>query len=72
MNICESGNVLERILVQYVPTDAIYHDEEAFDEPEAFKPGRYLLTPHGTKPGYDDSAFRSTLMFGGGRVSDSL
>ncbi|KAI5896382.1 cytochrome P450 [Schizophyllum commune H4-8] len=46
---------------------AIYHDEEAFDEPEAFKPERYLLTPHGTKPGYDDSAFRATLMFGGGR-----
>ncbi|KAI5827795.1 cytochrome P450 [Schizophyllum commune Tattone D] len=46
---------------------AIYHDEEAFDEPEAFKPERYLQTPHGTKPGADDSAFRSTLMFGGGR-----
>ncbi|KAL1677857.1 cytochrome P450 [Schizophyllum commune] len=46
---------------------AIYHDEEAFDEPEAFKPERYLLTLHGTKAGYDDSAFRSTLMFGGGR-----
>ena len=64
--------MLETILIQYVPADAIYHDEEAFDEPEAFKPERYLLTPHGTKPGYDDSAFRSTLMFVGGRVSDSL
>ncbi|KAL1704617.1 cytochrome P450 [Schizophyllum commune] len=46
---------------------AIYHDAGLFDEPEAFKPERHLQTPHGTKPGVDDSAFRSTLMFGGGR-----
>ena len=57
---------------QYVHADAIYHDAGLFDEPEAFKPERHLQTPHGTKPGVDDSAFRSTLMFGGGRVSDSL
>ena len=48
--------------------DAAYRDEDAFDEPDVFDPERYLLTPHGTKPGYDDSAFRSTLMFGSGRV----
>ncbi|KAL1673429.1 cytochrome P450 [Schizophyllum commune] len=48
-------------------TYAAYRDEDAFDKPDVFDPERYLLTPHGTKPGYDDSAFRSTLMFGSGR-----
>ena len=49
--------------------DAAYRDEDAFDQPNVFRPERYLLAPHGTKPGYDDGAFRSTLMFGSGRVS---
>ncbi|KAL1719677.1 cytochrome P450 [Schizophyllum commune] len=49
-------------------TYAAYRDEDAFDEPNVFRPERYLLTPHGTKPGYDDGAFRSTLMFGSGRI----
>ncbi|KAL1736902.1 cytochrome P450 [Schizophyllum commune] len=53
---------------KWVYADATYRDEDAFDKPDVFDPERYLLTPHGTKPGYDDSAFRSTLMFGSGRM----
>lgn len=41
---------------------------DAFEKPEGFDPGRYLLTEHGTKPGVDDRCYRSTLPFGSGRV----
>ncbi len=41
---------------------------DAFENPEVFDPGRYLITEHGTKPGVDDRCYRSTLAFGSGRV----
>ena len=41
---------------------------EYFEDPHLFSPERYLLTPHGTKPGVEDSAFRDDLAFGFGRV----
>ncbi|KAL1745665.1 cytochrome P450 [Schizophyllum fasciatum] len=45
----------------------MYHDPELFEDPETFRPERYLLSEHGTKPRVDDSDFRTTLIFGTGR-----
>ncbi|KAK7040225.1 hypothetical protein VNI00_010031 [Paramarasmius palmivorus] len=45
----------------------INHDPEYFDDPESFRPERYLLTEHGTKPGVDDRPFRADIGFGFGR-----
>ncbi|KAL1710405.1 cytochrome P450 [Schizophyllum commune] len=45
----------------------LFHDPDLFDEPYTLNPDRFMLTEHGTKPGVDDSAFRSTLIFGFGR-----
>ncbi|KAK7040215.1 hypothetical protein VNI00_010021 [Paramarasmius palmivorus] len=45
----------------------INHDPEYFDDPESFRPERYLLTEHGTKPGVDDRSFRADIGFGFGR-----
>ncbi|KAF9023921.1 cytochrome P450, partial [Hymenopellis radicata] len=45
----------------------IYHDPDAFDEPEAFIPERYLKSRHGTKEGFDDTDFRNNFGFGSGR-----
>ncbi|KAK7051623.1 hypothetical protein VNI00_004602 [Paramarasmius palmivorus] len=45
----------------------VFHNPEYFEDPHLFSPERYLLTPHGTKPGVDDSAFRDDLAFGFGR-----
>ncbi|KAL1753471.1 cytochrome P450 [Schizophyllum commune] len=46
---------------------AVYHDPELFEDPDVFNPDRYLTTPHGTRPGVDDSDMRSTFIFGYGR-----
>ncbi|KAK7040226.1 hypothetical protein VNI00_010032 [Paramarasmius palmivorus] len=46
---------------------AINHDPEFFEDPESFRPERYLTTEHGTKPGVDDRAFRADIGFGFGR-----
>ena len=51
--------------------DAVYHDPELFEDPDVFNPDRYLTTPHGTRPGVDDSDMRSTFIFGYGRVRRS-
>ena len=39
-----------------------------FDEPEAFKPERYLQSQFGTRTGADTSDFRDNFLFGAGRV----
>lgn len=45
------------------------HDPEVYDEPDAFKPERFLTSEFGTKPGADLAGRRNDLHFGGGRVS---
>ncbi|KAL0953162.1 hypothetical protein HGRIS_004424 [Hohenbuehelia grisea] len=45
----------------------IYRDPELFDEPEIFKPERYLDSPFGVKPGVDTSSFKANFVFGAGR-----
>ena len=39
-----------------------------FDDPESFRPERYLESQYGTKPGVDTSDFRNNILFGAGRV----
>lgn len=43
---------------------------ELFDDPESFKPERYILSEFGTKPGADTEGLRDNLPFGAGRVSN--
>ncbi|KAG1894635.1 cytochrome P450, partial [Suillus fuscotomentosus] len=40
---------------------------EVFDEPEVFRPERFLLSEHGTKPGVDSKDWRASIPFGSGR-----
>jgi cytochrome P450 len=49
-------------------TGGIYHHPDYFDEPEAFKPERYLNNSYGTKTGVNTAGFRDNLHFGAGRV----
>ena len=40
-----------------------------FEEPETFRPERFLENKFGTKPGADIKDFRDNFGFGAGRVS---
>ncbi|ESK84606.1 cytochrome p450 [Moniliophthora roreri MCA 2997] len=61
------GYVIPENTTVFANVYGINTDPEFFEDPESFRPERYLLTEHGTKPGVDDSAFRSDIGFGFGR-----
>lgn len=45
--------------------------KELYDDPETFKPERYLKSEFGTRPGADTSDFRGDWIFGSGRVCET-
>lgn len=45
---------------------------DKFDDPETFKPERYLATKYGTKTDEDGADFRDNMHFGSGRVRLSI
>ena len=49
-------------------TGGIYHHPDYYDEPETFKPERYLNNQYGIKKGVNTTGFRDNLSFGAGRV----
>ncbi|KDQ30520.1 hypothetical protein PLEOSDRAFT_1101510 [Pleurotus ostreatus PC15] len=66
-----NGFVIPKGSIIFMNTWGVYHDPEPelFDDPESFKPERYLLSEFGTKPGADTEGLRDSLPFGAGRVS---
>ncbi|KAI3598449.1 cytochrome p450 [Moniliophthora roreri] len=61
------GYIIPENTTVFANVYGINTDPDSFEDPETFRPERYLLTEHGTKPGVDDSAFRSDIGFGFGR-----
>ncbi|TCD64317.1 hypothetical protein EIP91_004264 [Steccherinum ochraceum] len=45
----------------------IYHDEDAYTQPNVFMPERFLKTEFGTTPGADNTSRRNDMHFGAGR-----
>lgn len=51
----------------------ILHDPEVYEDPEMFKPDRYMESDVGTKKEHEnDIGQRNDLTFGGGRVRSPL
>ncbi|KAF9007716.1 cytochrome P450 [Hymenopellis radicata] len=61
------GYVIPKGATIFLNAWGIYHDPDAFDEPEAFNPDRSIKSLYGTKDGYDDTDFRNNFGFGSGR-----
>ncbi|KAL0568262.1 hypothetical protein V5O48_013722 [Marasmius crinis-equi] len=66
------GFVVPKGTTIFTNLHGIFHDPEIFENPEVFSPERYLKTKFGTKSGVDDSAWRSTLPFGSGRMINAM
>ncbi|KAJ7176867.1 cytochrome P450 [Mycena filopes] len=62
-----NGFIIPKGASIFVNAWGIFHDPELYDDPEEFRPERYLLTENGTKPGVDGSDLRPTFAFGVGR-----
>jgi cytochrome P450 len=61
------GYVIPKGAMLFQNTWGIMHDPTLFEEPENFRPERFLKTKYGTKPGVDVSNFRGNFFFGAGR-----
>ncbi|KAJ7438340.1 cytochrome P450 [Mycena latifolia] len=62
------GMFLPKDAIIFTNLWAIMHDEKYYEEPEKFKPERFLKHPLGIRPEVeDDPARRESLSFGGGR-----
>jgi len=48
---------------------AKYQSADLYDEPDVFRPERFLESKYGTKKGADVSELRDNFAFGSGRVS---
>jgi len=66
-NIAYKGYHIPRDSIIFMNIWGIYHHPDYFDEPETFKPERYLNNPFGTKKGVNTTGFRDNLSFGAGR-----
>ncbi|KAF8817273.1 putative cytochrome P450 monooxygenase [Phlegmacium glaucopus] len=53
--------------VSFLNIWGIFHDPDYFEDPDSFRPERYLGSEFGTKPGADISDFRNNILFGAGR-----
>ncbi|KAF4572661.1 hypothetical protein EYR36_007171 [Pleurotus pulmonarius] len=62
-----NGFVIPRGSIIFMNTWGIYHNPEFFEDPDSFKPERYLLSEFGTKPGASIEGLRDSLPFGAGR-----
>ncbi|KDQ30525.1 hypothetical protein PLEOSDRAFT_1101514 [Pleurotus ostreatus PC15] len=62
-----NGFVIPQGSVIFMNIWGVFHDPELFDDPESFKPERYVLTEFGTKPGANAEGLRDNLPFGAGR-----
>jgi len=63
IQVRSNRGLLQRKQSVYSPSIALY------DEPDDFRPERFLESQYGTKKDADVSDFRDNLAFGSGRVS---
>lgn len=55
-----------------IVTRTMFHDPDAYEDPDTFRPERFLTSKVGIKAGASDEGRREDLHFGGGRVSRSI
>ncbi|KAF8814915.1 putative cytochrome P450 monooxygenase [Phlegmacium glaucopus] len=66
-DITYKGHVIPKDTLLFMNTWGIMHDPDIFEEPETFRPERFLENSFGTKPGADIRGFRDNFGFGAGR-----
>ncbi|KAF8813428.1 putative cytochrome P450 monooxygenase [Phlegmacium glaucopus] len=66
-DITYKGYVIPKGTLLFMNTWGIMHDPDLFEEPETFRPERFLENKFGTKPGADIKYFRNNFGFGAGR-----
>lgn len=71
-NLAYKEYVLPKGSMLVMNTWGIFHNPELYDDPDLFRPERYLESKHGTKPGADTTFFRDNFAFGAGRVGIRL